>query len=272
MTTPLPTLLSVKNLHVRFSQGHSAIHAVQGTSFSIAEQEIVGIVGESGSGKSVSMLSAMKLLPMHATCSADHIIWQHTDITHYTNTQMKEIWGKKIAYIYQEPSQSYDPLLNILSTFSELFLAHNPSMTKHEIESRAIILLQEVGIQDAPKRIKNYFHQFSGGMIQRVQIALALANNPNLLIADEPTTALDVTTQKKVIELLIHLGKSREMSMFFITHDFLLAASFVDRLIIMQNGTIVEEGTPKEILYSPQHEYTQTLLQSIIRFGDRYDK
>lgn len=264
------TLLSVRNLSVSFVQGDTLIHAVKSVNFSIASREIVGVVGESGSGKSVSMLGAMQLLPPHARRKADAIEWNNNDISQFTNKQMRNIWGKEIAYIYQEPSQSYDPLVNIYETFKEFYKAHNAHITDQKILNKSISLLEEVGIVNARDRIKSYLHQFSGGMIQRVQIALSLVFNPQLLIADEPTTALDVTTQKKVVEMLLQLCKQRHMAMVFITHDFTLVSSFVDRIVVMKDGTIVEEGTPNDILYYPTHSYTKELLATTIKFGDRY--
>lgn len=265
-------LLSINKLSVSFSHNNNTIVAVDGVNFSISPKEIVGIVGESGSGKSMSMLGGIRLLPSHAQCTIKSIEFNGIPITKYTNKQMRTLWGKEISYISQEPSQSYDPLVNIYATFKELFLAHNPKITKNEILERSISLLKEVGIDQAEERIKSYFHQFSGGMIQRVQIALALALNPKLLIADEPTTALDVTTQQRIIHLLLELCKKRHMAMVFITHDLALVSSLVDKIIVMKNGKIVESGTPNNILYYPKHPHTKTLLDSTIKFGDRYDR
>lgn len=266
------TLLEVDNFSVQFRQGDTQIDAVKEISFVVKEKEIVGIVGESGSGKSVSMLGVMKLLPPHARTTINRIQFQEKNITAYTDEQMKGLWGKEMAYIYQEPSQSYDPLVNIYNTFKEIILTHAPNTHKDEIEKRSIALLEEVGIINAKERLHSYFHQFSGGMIQRVQIALALTFHPTLLIADEPTTALDVTTQKIVVDLLLHLCKKKNMSLIFITHDLALISTMVDRIFVMENGRIVEEGSPNDILYYPKHTYTKKLLSATINFGDRYDK
>lgn len=266
----MSTLLEVKNLSVAFTQANRSISAVSHINFAIAPKEIVGIVGESGSGKSVSMLGTTRLLPPHAKRTVNSIMLEDKDISQYTELEMREILGRDIAYIYQEPSQSYDPLMNIYNTFREFILTHEPETSKEDITERIIGLLKEVGIHHVEERMHSFFHQFSGGMIQRVQIALALTFSPKLLIADEPTTALDVTTQKKVMDLLLHLCKERDMAMVFITHDLALVSSMVDRILVMKQGAIVEEGTPNEIIYSPTHEYTKELLEATINFGDRY--
>lgn len=271
-STSNSTLLEVNNLSVHFTQGKHTINALKEISFKVKKQEIVGIVGESGSGKSVSMLGAMKLLPPHAHTTVDQIRFQGNDIASYSDKQMRTLWGKEMSYIYQEPSQSYDPLVSIYNTFKEIILTHEPNTEKSVIIKRSIALLEEVGITNAEERLHSYFHQFSGGMIQRVQIALALTFHPTLLIADEPTTALDVTTQKLVVDLLLYLCKKKNMSLIFITHDLALISSMVDRILVMQNGRIVEEGSPNDILYYPKHAYTKKLLSSTINFGDRYDK
>ncbi len=266
------TLLNIENLTVSFKKKKSIHTVVHNFSLSVPYNHIVGIVGESGSGKSISMLALLGLLPNHASKKVAAIHWKQKDIASLSKQELRTYCGKDFAYIYQEPSQAYDPLYTIYKTFRECYLAHSPTVSNDIIHKNTIALLQEVGIDQAEERLHSYFHQFSGGMIQRVQIALALVHNPSLLIADEITTALDVTTQKKIIELLLYTKKQHAMSMIFISHDIALIASIADSIVVMNNGSIAEYGTTQQIIKQPQHAYTQQLLSSTISFGERHTK
>lgn len=263
-------ILEIKNLSVYFKKKRETIPAVKNISMNIHRNEIVGIVGASGSGKSISMLATLGLEPAHAYRKVEQIRWHDQNIHELSKKELRRLRGKAFAYVYQEPSQAYDPLCSIYKTFLEAYKAHCPSITQNAAREHTISLLKKVGIDQAEKRLKNYFHQFSGGMVQRVQIALSLAHSPELLIADEVSTALDLHTQKKIVELLLRLCREQSMSMVFISHDLALVSNIADRLLVMYEGEIVESGSARSILQRPQHDYTRLLLSSTIHFGDRY--
>nr|WP_318692746.1 dipeptide/oligopeptide/nickel ABC transporter permease/ATP-binding protein [uncultured Treponema sp.] len=265
--------LSVENLHVTFDlfRGKKSIKifAVRGISYKMDRGEILGIVGESGSGKSVSSTAIPGLHGENATVEGK-IFFEGTELTSLDIKQLRQFRGKKIGYIFQEPGRSFDPLQNIGSVFEETLRNSNPEITGEECEAKTIELLKEVGLPNPEKRLKNFPHQFSGGQLQRISIALSLAQDCDLLIADEPTTALDVTIQAQIVELLADLRKTRKLSIIFISHNIDLVASLCDRIIVMYGGLIMETGPSKEIIENPRHPYTKALLASSPKFGTSY--
>lgn len=265
--------LSVENLHVTFDlfRGKKSIKifAVRGISYKMDRGEILGIVGESGSGKSVSSTAIPGLHGENASVEGK-IFFEGTELTSLDKKQLRQFRGKKIGYIFQEPGRSFDPLQNIGSVFEETLRNSNPEITGEEWEAKTIELLKEVGLPNPEKRLKNFPHQFSGGQLQRISIALSLAQNCDLLIADEPTTALDVTIQAQIVELLADLRKTRKLSIIFISHNIDLVASLCDRIIVMYGGLIMETGSSKEIIENPRHPYTKALLASSPKFGTSY--
>ncbi|MCQ8871524.1 ABC transporter ATP-binding protein [Mesorhizobium sp. LMG17149] len=253
-------LLSVQDLSVAFSQGGSQSLAVDHISFDIAKGETVALVGESGSGKSVSALSVLKLLPYpSASHPSGKILFQGADLLAMNEKQLRQVRGNKITMIFQEPMTSLNPLHTIEHQIVEILKLHQ-GMADRPAKERTLALLNEVGIRDPHKRLDAYPHQLSGGQRQRVMIAMALANEPELLIADEPTTALDVTVQAQILELLAGLKSRKGMSMLFITHDLGIVRKIADRVCVMTKGKIVETGPTKEIFANPQHAYTRHLL------------
>jgi peptide/nickel transport system permease protein len=267
------SFLSVENLFVTFTvlrgSVRTSIHAVRGISFSMQRGELLGIVGESGSGKSVTTTAIPGLLPRNAHVEG-HIWFDGIDLASLSQKQLPEYRGRKIGLIFQEPGRSFDPLQNIGSVFFETFRAGEPDITKADAYNRAEKLLSEVGLPDPRNRLVNYPHQFSGGQLQRIGIALALAQGCELLIADEPTTALDVTIQAQIVSLLVRLRKERQLSIIFISHNIDLVAKISDRIIVMYGGMVMETGSRDEIINSARHPYTQALLAASPQFGSHY--
>lgn len=255
-------LLSVRNLKTSFFTHVGEVKAVRGISFDVNEGEVLGIVGESGSGKSVTSLSIMGLLQYPGRVVDGEILLNGEDILTYSKDQMRKVRGKEIAMIFQDPMTSLNPVYTIGNQVMEMILEHE-KMTKREARARAIEMLKLVGIPAAEKRIDSYPHEFSGGMRQRVMIALALSCNPKLLIADEPTTALDVTIQAQILSLIKSLNKQFGMTTMLITHDLGVVATVCDKVAVMYGGLIMEYGTADEIFYHPRHPYTMGLLGSI---------
>lgn len=255
-------LLSVRNLKTSFFTHVGEVKAVRGISFDVNEGEVLGIVGESGSGKSVTSLSIMGLLQYPGRVVDGEILLNGEDILTYSKNQMRRVRGKEIAMIFQDPMTSLNPVYTIGNQVMEMILEHE-KMTKREARARAIEMLKLVGIPAAEKRIDSYPHEFSGGMRQRVMIALALSCNPKLLIADEPTTALDVTIQAQILSLIKSLNKQFGMTTMLITHDLGVVATVCDKVAVMYGGLIMEYGTVDEIFYHPRHPYTMGLLGSI---------
>ncbi len=273
------SLLCVRNLNVNFiiQRGKNTvnIHSVRGISYDVKKGEILGIVGESGSGKSVSTVAISGLLPVNAVVSGNIYFndgSSFTDLTLLDNAKMRKYRGRKIGMIFQESGRAFDPLQNIGSVFFETLKNMEPSITREESDKRACQLLEEVGITDAQNRLKNFPHQFSGGQLQRIGIALSLAQNCELLIADEPTTALDVTVQAQIEELLRKLNKTRGLAIIFISHNIELVARLSHTMIVMYGGKIMESGQSKTLFKNPKHPYTQALLASTPRFGSHYTK
>ncbi|QIO53796.1 ABC transporter ATP-binding protein [Rhizobium leguminosarum bv. trifolii] len=259
MTEPL---LSVLDLSVAFHQGGETSLAVDHISFDIAKGEVVALVGESGSGKSVSANSILRLLPYpSASHPSGEILFKGKDLLKASERELREVRGNDITMIFQEPMTSLNPLHSIEKQIAEILALHQ-GLTGQSARGRVLELLNQVGIREPEKRLKAYPHELSGGQRQRVMIAMALANRPELLIADEPTTALDVTVQAQILELLRQLKAVHGMSMLFITHDLGIVRKFADRVCVMTKGKIVETGTVEEVFANPKHEYTRHLLAS----------
>lgn len=255
-------VLEVKDLRISFDTFAGKVNAIRGVSFDLYKGETLAIVGESGSGKSVTTRSIMRLLSSNANIDNGEILFKGQDIVHKTEKQMQAIRGKEIAMIFQDPMTSLDPTMPIGKQVAESLIKHN-KVSKKEGLAQALELLKLVGIPNAEKRLKNYPHQFSGGQRQRIVIAIALICYPEVLIADEPTTALDVTIQAQILELLKDLQEKISTSIIFITHDLGGVANVADRVAVMYGGRLVEVGTAEEIFYNPQHPYTKGLLSCI---------
>ncbi|QTQ14343.1 ATP-binding cassette domain-containing protein [Treponema parvum] len=266
-------LLFVRDLFVTFSvlRGTKRVEvkAVKGISYELYRGEILGIVGESGSGKSVSVSAIPSLLPENAFISGN-IFYDGVDLVTLPPESIRSYRGKKIAFIFQEPGRSFDPLQNIGGVFFETLRNVDPAIGKEEAFDKASQLLTEVGISEPRERLVNFPHQFSGGQLQRIGIALALAEGCELLIADEPTTALDVTIQAQIVSLLLKLRKTRGLSIIFISHNIELVAQISDRIAVMYGGKIVESGTAEQIYNHPEHDYTKALLSCLPQFGMHY--
>jgi len=252
--------LDVKDLRVSFRQDGRTVEAVKGVSFQVHKGETVALVGESGSGKSVTALSTVSLLPDSATINGS-ITYAGTQMVGATERELMQVRGNDISFIFQEPMTSLNPLHTLDKQIMESLALHQ-GLVGEAARKRIIELLEKVGIRDAESRLKSYPHQLSGGQRQRVMIAMALANGPDLLIADEPTTALDVTIQAQILDLLYDLKQTEDMSMLFITHDLAIVRKIADRVCVMQNGEIVEQGVTSDIFDNPQHPYTKKLLSA----------
>jgi ABC-type dipeptide/oligopeptide/nickel transport system ATPase component len=260
-------LLDVKNLTVEFSSGAKPVTAVNHLSFAIEPGETVAVVGESGSGKTTAALALARLTPPAPACSlSGQALWEDgTDLLSCPGETLRQARGGKLAYIFQEPSTSLNPVFSVGFQIREALQLHQPDLP--DFDAEVARLLQLVGIRDPEKRARDYPHQLSGGMQQRAMIAMALACKPRLLVADEPTTALDVTIQAQILDLLRDLRKQFGMAVLLITHNFGIVAHFADRVLVMLDGRLVEQGPVKEILRAPQHPYTKALLDCIPRLG-----
>ncbi len=268
MNTPL---LQVKNLSTSFDVESGEVRAVNGISFDLEKGKVLGIVGESGSGKSVTAYSIMRILVEPGRIKGGEILFNGEDITKYDSKQMRAFRGKKISIIFQDPMTSLNPVYTIGNQLREAILLHT-DRNREQANARALEMLQLVGVNEPEKRLKQYPHELSGGMRQRVMIAMALACEPDILIADEPTTALDVTIQAQILELMQDLQKKMGMSIIMITHDLGVIADMCDEIIVMYAGRICERGTADEIFYNPRHEYTKGLMRSIPRLDSKNKK
>jgi peptide/nickel transport system ATP-binding protein len=255
-------LLAVKDLRIAFS----GQEAVRGISFDIAAGETLGLVGESGSGKSATSLALLRLLPPSATMSggirfarADGAV---EELLSLPEEGMRRHRGQSIAMIFQEPMTALNPVMKVGRQIAEALLAHAPRTSRKEVRERVLAAMREVALPDPERRMEDYPHQFSGGQRQRIVIAMALINKPRLLIADEPTTALDVTVQAQILELLKKLKREHHLSMLFISHDLAVVGQVADRVAVMRHGEILEQGSREQVLTRPQHEYTRNLLAS----------
>ena len=255
-------LLEIKNLTVDFATATGSLRAVDGINLTIDEGEIVAVVGESGSGKSVGMLAMMGLLPWTSTVTADHMIFDGQDLLNMSDKERRKIIGKDISMIFQEPMTSLNPCFTVGYQITEV-LAQHFGGKRRSYNNKAIELLNQVGIPAAQSRLNSYPHQLSGGMCQRVMIAMMIACQPKLLIADEPTTALDVTIQAQILELLIELQKSQGMALVLITHDMAVVAETAERVVGLYAGQQVEQRTVKQLFKEPKHPYSEALLNAL---------
>ena len=260
-------LLEVQDLTTTFRIGVGKVQAVRGISFHVDEGEFLGIVGESGSGKSVTMLSVMGLLPDYAEVSAASIRFDDRELTALSRKAQRSLHGKEIGMVFQDPMTSLNPLFTVRQQLTETLRIHL-KLSRREANARALELLREVEIPAPEERLRQYPHELSGGMRQRVMIAMAIACSPKLIIADEPTTALDVTIQAQILDLLENLKKKSGASVVMITHDLGVIASMCSRIMVMYGGLICEEGPAREIFYRPKHPYTWGLLKSIPKISD----
>lgn len=259
----MENILEVKDLNISFHTFAGEVKAIRGANFQLKKGETLAIVGESGSGKSVTTKAIMRLLPeSNSEIKSGQILFDGKDLAKLTDKEMQKIRGKEISMIFQDPMTSLNPTMTIGKQIMEPIIKHQ-KLSKAEAKGKAIDILRLVGIARPEERFKQYPHQFSGGMRQRVVIAIALACNPKILIADEPTTALDVTIQAQILELMKDLQKKIDTSIIFITHDLGVVANVADRVAVMYGGKIVEIGTVDEIFYNPKHPYTWGLISSM---------
>ncbi|MBR1572538.1 MAG: ABC transporter ATP-binding protein [Lachnospiraceae bacterium] len=264
MSDEIKNILEVDNLHTSFFTDNGEVRAVNGISFNLAPGKTLGIVGESGSGKSVTAYSILQILADAGRITEGEVRFNGEDITKWDEKQMSKFRGEKISIIFQDPMTSLNPTFTVGYQLEEAVLLHT-NKTKEEAKARAIEMLTLVGVNEPESRVKQYPHELSGGMRQRVMIAMALCCEPDILIADEPTTALDVTIQAQILELMQDLQKKLGMAIIMVTHDLGVIASMCDEIIVMYGGRVCERGTADAIFYSPAHEYTKGLLRSIPR-------
>lgn len=268
-------LLEVENLSIAFTTDGDSVPVVSNVSFGIERGEIIALVGESGCGKSVTCMAMTKLLPEPPAKYLEGKITFNTDTDEYSifdlsSRQLRSLRGGRIGYIFQEPSVSLNPVFRVGDQIAESIVLHDPKVA--DVKGRIIELLESVGIPDPKSRLRAYPHELSGGMQQRVMIAMALAGNPELLIADEPTTALDVTIQAQILELLAELRKSRGMSIILVTHNLGIVSEMADRVVVMYAGNTVEAGRTSELLSNPYHPYTKALLDAVPVLGSNAEK
>lgn len=256
------SILSVKELRTSFSTDNGEVMAANGISFDLDRGKILGIVGESGSGKSVTAYSIMRILESNGGIKGGHVFYKGDDITKFSEKQMREFRGKCCSIIFQDPMTSLNPVFTVGNQLKEAIELHTDRKGK-AAEERAVEMLTLVGVNEPEKRVKQYPYELSGGMRQRVMIAMALACEPDILIADEPTTALDVTIQAQILELMQDLQKKLGMAIIIVTHDLGVIADMCDEIIVMYGGRVCERGTAEDIFYRPHHEYTKGLLRSI---------
>ncbi len=262
----MPKLLEVKDLRVRFDGEAGPVRVVRGVSFDLERGQTLGIVGESGSGKSVTALSVMRLLPKPAgVIEGGSVLLEGRDLSSLPAAEMSKIRGNRISMIFQEPMTALNPVHTVRRQIAESYELHHPEMSPAQVAEASLQMLRDVGIPDPAKRLDEYPHQLSGGMRQRVMISIALACRPDVLIADEPTTALDVTIQAQILKLIKRLQREYGMAVLFITHDLGVIAEICDEVAVMYAGQIVERASAKDLYASPKHPYTRGLLSSIPR-------
>ncbi len=256
------SLLQVKNLNIDFTTSTGVIQALRDVNFELAAGEALGIVGESGSGKSVTSLALFDLLAGNALVRSGEILFQGKDIRKMSESEKLALRGADISMIFQDPMSSLNPCFTVLDQIGEVLKVHR-GLSGRALREQVVQLLQQVGIPDPQSRLGNYPHELSGGMSQRVMIAMAIACNPKILIADEPTTALDVTIQKQILSLLQKLRREKQMSLVLVSHDLGVIAQNTDRILVMYAGEIVEEGPSSEVIHRPVHPYTEGLLKCL---------
>jgi len=261
----MKTLLEIKDLKVIYEIGDKAVEAVSGANLNVRKGEVLGLVGESGSGKTTLGLSVIRLLPYNAKIISGEIVFEGEDLLKYDEKDMKKIRGRRIAMIFQDPFSSLNPVSRIKDHFIELFRSHYKNISYEEIIKRSRELLKLVEVPS--DKLDSYPHQLSGGQRQRIAIALAIALEPDLIIADEPTSSLDVLVEAQVMELFRELKRSRDISMIFITHNMALVSEIADRIAVMYAGKIVEIADAEEIFINPMHPYTQALMASVPEVG-----
>lgn len=264
-------ILEVNDLHTSFFTDAGEVNAVNGVSFKLEPGKTLGIVGESGSGKSVTAYSIMQILAQTGRITGGEVLYKGQDITKYSEKEMQKFRGSKCSIIFQDPMTSLNPVFTVGYQLEEAIMLHTKK-NRAQAKERAKELLALVGVNDPEKRLKQYPHEHSGGMRQRDMIAMALACEPDILIADEPTTALDVTIQAQILELMQKLQKKLGMAIIMVTHDLGVIASMCDEIIVMYGGRVCERGTADDIFYSPAHEYTKGLLRSIPRVENMNEK
>lgn len=260
-------VLEIENLTVTFDTADGPFKAVDGVNFKVDQNDILAIVGESGSGKSVSMLAVMGLLPKTATITADKMTFEGKDIQNLSERERRELIGKDISMIFQEPIASLNPCFTVGFQIDEMLKAHT-KLSGRERQARSVELFELVGIPDPAKKLKSYPHQLSGGQCQRVMIAMAISCSPKLLIADEPTTALDVTIQKQILDLLLDIQKQNNMALIMITHDMGVVAETAQRVVVQYKGRQMEEAGVLELFENPQNPYTKALLSALPERAD----
>lgn len=264
-------LLKVKNLNIHFKTKKGLVHAVRNVSFDVEKSETLGIVGESGCGKSITSMAIMGLLDDNAVVTADELSFDGVDLQSLNEKSWQKIRGGEISMIFQDAMSSLNPCYTVENQIEEVLKIHNPTMTKPDRKNRVEKLLTLVGIPAPKERMKSYPHELSGGMAQRVMIAMAIASDPKLLIADEPTTALDVTVQQQILDLLIEIQKETGMAVIFISHDLAVVKDFTRTLQVMYAGEVIEKGPTEDVIAHPRHPYTFGLLQSIPSFANDID-
>ncbi|HUZ90006.1 MAG TPA: ABC transporter ATP-binding protein [Candidatus Acidoferrales bacterium] len=257
-------LLRVQDLHTQFQTSRGLVRAVDGVTLEVRSGEIVGVVGESGCGKTMTALSILRLLPDPGRIVSGKIMFRDVDVTAMSQEEVQDFRGRDVAMIFQDPMTSLNPVTRVGNQIEEAMTAHN-KFDVNAARVRVLDLLDRVSVPESKKRVRNYPHQFSGGMRQRAMIAMGIANEPALIIADEPTTALDVTVQAQIIELLKQLNREMGTAIMLITHNMALVASLCQRVVVMYAGRVVEEGPVEQIFTSPQHPYTWSLLRSVPR-------
>lgn len=265
------SLLVAKNLQIQFQTKKGIITAVRDVSFTIEEGETLGVVGESGCGKSITNMALMGLLPENAIVTADELSFNGVNLLGISEKQWQDIRGGKMGMIFQDPMNSLNPCYTVEDQIDEVLRIHCPEMSKDQRHEKILSLLLDVGIPAPKERLKAYPHELSGGMSQRIMIAMAIACNPKLLIADEPTTALDVTVQQQILELIEKLQVEHNMSVIFVSHDLSVVKDITKKIQVMYAGEIIESGLTKDIIESPQHPYTKGLLDSIPSFHESKD-
>ena len=267
-----PVILQIENLKTSFFTSNGEVQAVRGISLEVHKGEILGIVGESGSGKSVTSMSVLRLLADTAKIKEGRILFEDKDLTKFNKKKMQKIRGEEIAMIFQDPMSSLNPLIPVGKQVAEMIQTHHPEVKGDQLKQKVLDLFKMVRIPEPEKRYKSYPHEFSGGMRQRVMIAMAFANHPKLLIADEPTTALDVTIQDQILKQMRNMQQEFGTSIMFITHDLGVVAELCDRVVVMYGGLIMEQAPINEIFDNPKHPYTLGLLASIPRLNQDKSK